>query len=731
MDTETFSPWGLAATKSLTPDLADIYHKEFRDVTFQLKLAAGSLWIVVTQGKQILAFRTAFSPSGDLELLKSTETKDGVTVLLNAAIGSYKVVITFPENEDFTQLHFQVALKPAGPLKVPFWPKDIIFPEARKADNLPAEIYIRQLGTRSGLIYLGLKQPKGGSVLYFQNLTAINSYFSDTQTSAADTVGSNWPEMGFSLPAAVQPMKARKEYIISDAFVSFNSHLPKDQFEIAEQFINQLAGIYLLLPRPDTKYQPYIDIIKENLHDLQHNKACWCYANGHPYLNAYLCDYATPPEIMVQLAVLTPVMDYNEWSKDGDLLLVEQLLKGLPAFYDEKIGTVMRWLPALEHKLDKSEEQKVPKIMDSWYLHHPLLNLSRLALKGEDSAKKLFMDSLDYAIKVARHFKYEWPVFYNMETLEVIKAETEPGKKGEKDVAGIYAHVMLQAYELTGKKKYLSEAENAAKSLTVYGFDIFYQANNTAFSAGAMHRLWKETGKQLYRKLSQLFLANLFKNMALWSCEYGYGKNFPTFFSLFPLNDAPYIAVYEEQEAVAAVHAYLSTAGEEVTPAFSLLLAEFIRYAQHRLPYYYPPMLPEDMLSEEVKTGEIDPKLWIPLEDIQDGWEKSGSVGQEVYGAGLAFGVVPRNYMRVDHCRILVYLDYPFTKPELKNKSLSFRILGSEKLHCRLRIIADNIERLPEIKFKAHQQEEISPNKETKQYIEYLLQGNQTITINW
>src|SRR5690606_18049822 len=152
----------------------------------------------------------------------------------------------------------------------------------------------------------------------------------------------------------------------------------------------------------------------------------------------------------------------------------------------------------------------------------------------------------------------------------------------------------------------------------VFGFDIFYQANNTAFSAGAMHRLWKETGKQLYRNLSHLFLANLFKNMALWSCEYGHGRSFPTFFSLFPLNNAPYIAVYEEQETVAAIHAYLATAGEEVMPAFSLLLAEFVRYAQNRLPYYYPPMLPEDMLSEEVKTGEIDPKLWIPLEDIQD-----------------------------------------------------------------------------------------------------------------
>src|SRR5690606_2223614 len=99
-----------------------------------------------------------------------------------------------------------------------------------------------------------------------------------------------------------------------------------------------------------------------------------------------------------------------------------------------------------------------------------------------------------------------------MDTLEVIKPETEPGKGGEKDVAGIYAHVMLQAWELTGEKRFLNEAKKAAKSLLVHGFDLFYQANNTAFSAGAMLRLWKETDEDVYLDLSFLLMANVFKN---------------------------------------------------------------------------------------------------------------------------------------------------------------------------------------------------------------------------
>lgn len=528
METNSFSLWGATAVKELDTDIPDIYTKEFEDFIFRLRIAAGALWITVQKSNQTLVnFRTAFSPSSDLKLKKIRKKDEGVDISLNAAIGEYKVLIDFYKEEDYLQLHYQVKLKASRSLNVPFWPNDILFPKIRQGDT--AEVYVRQIGARSGLVYLGVKKPHKTGIFYFQNLSAINEYFKDTKTSASSTVSSDWPEMGFALPSGKQPIQAKKEYIVSEAFVSFKDYLPKNQFDIAEYFISQLAKIYLQLPKPETGYQAYTTIVSKNLRDLQHNKGCWSYSEGKPYLNAYLCDYATPPEIMVQLAVLTPLMDYNEWTQDGDMEILKHLLDGLPAFYSDKIKCIVRWLPAKQDQLDGEEEHKVPEIIDSWYLYHPLLNLSRLALKGVESAKKLFMDSLDYVIKGAHHFKYRWPVFYNIETFEVIKEETTPGKGGEKDVAGLYAHVMLQAYELTGEKKYLSEAEKAANTLTEYGFDLFYQANNTSFSAGAMYRLWKETGNKLYRDLSNLFLANLFKNMGIWECSYGNGEYFPTF----------------------------------------------------------------------------------------------------------------------------------------------------------------------------------------------------------
>jgi hypothetical protein len=118
---------------------------------------------------------------------------------------------------------------------------------------------------------------------------------------------------------------------------------------------------------------------------------------------------------------------------------------------------------------------------------------------------------------------------------------------------------------------------------------LLYQANNTAFSAGALLRLYKITKKDLYKELSYLCLANIFKNVRLWDCNYGYGKNFPSFFTLFPLSDAPYSAVYEEQEVFCAFHDYLRHAqDQEILPSARLLMAEYIRFLVDRAVYYYP-----------------------------------------------------------------------------------------------------------------------------------------------
>jgi hypothetical protein len=727
------SLWATAAIQQLSDvEEQPSFKHTVAGFNFEVKLLGDSLWVIAGFGKnKQMAFRTVYSPDGfqDFKITEDADSK--FSAQLTSALGKYNVEINWPR-QDQPIVRYTTTLKPATELFVPFWPRDIIV--SGKGDP-EGEIHISQTGTRSGHLYASFKKPAGGSFLYLQNLTALAKYNTDTETSAGGIVGGQWPEMGLSLPPALEkPMQKGKAYTVCDAFVALSENSPADQFDVAKGFLEALGNLYLLLPRPEVTYQKYPEVLPKALHDLQTSKGCWSYHSGHPYLNAYLCDYNTPPELMVQLAVLLPVQDYMRWS--GETCVMErEILDGLSAFYDEQVGTVTRWLPSAEKMLDESEEQKMSKVMDSWYLHHPLLNLARMASFGNELAKDLLLKSIDYAIKVAHHFNYCWPVFYKMDTLEVMKAETKEGEGGEKDVAGLYAHVMLQVWELTKEKKYFREAEKAAQSMTQHGFDVFYQANNTMFSAKAMILLYKETRKELYRDLSYLFLANVFKNVSLWECEYGFGKNFPSFFQIFPLNDAPYTAVYEEQEVFAGVHELLNYAeGVELLPAVRLLLAEFVKHGINRMLYYYPPMLPEDMLVKEVKTGELDPKLWVALEDIHDGWEPSGSVGQEVYGAGLAFGVMPRQYVRIPDEDFMVFANYPTLNQKLTGKKLTFDVVGDPALTCSLRIINRGKKRLPAFKIKVdnkEDQEQIGSVKETKEGLEYTIHGNQAVTISW
>jgi len=731
------SPWAVAACDLLAnQDLPVVYVKSIQDYQFKIFNTGDSCWLVAQwpQGCR-MAFRIAFSPNADLELTGLTETSANITLDIKSVIGKYEVNIVFSEAEN-PVIRYTTTLTPSASLLIPFWPRDILPLFKSGSEGQPdGKVHASQVGTRSGLIYLSTTRPKTGSVLYLQNLTALADYCQQTETSCGDVVGGNWPELGFALPPTLKgkPLKEGKNVIISDAIVVLDIEVPEKEPAVARQFLSLLAAGYLTLPKPDTHYQPWPEILKKGLSDLTESPGCWSQVDGNHYFNAYVSDYATPPEIMVQLAVLLPLLDYVEWSDDR-LDVMKKIKEGLPAFYDEKLGTIVRWHPKMADKMEGEEEQKKPLIMDSWYLHHPLLNLSRLALKGDKVAEKLFLDSLGFATKVAHRFDYDWPVFYKLDTLEVVKPETKPGMGGEKDVPGLYAHVMLQAWELTGEKRYLAEAEKSALKLQGLGFNLFYQANNTAFSAGAMLRLYKATGKEVYKDLSFLCLANIFKNVRLWDCNYGYGKSFPSFFALFPLSDAPYTAVYEEQEVFCAFHDYLQLAEhEDIGRSVRLLLSEYIRYLVDRAVYYYPTMLPKEMLSNEVKVGELDPNLWIALEDMHDGWEQCGQVGQEVYGAGNAFGILPRHYMRVKDESFMIYCDYPlYGFSAEKTKPVKFRLAGDSRLAARLMMVKTSREKLPQFSVSVKgEKDDIKGRPVEDGNMEFTLPGNSEVTISW
>jgi hypothetical protein len=677
------SVWHLAQREELLTQSEELHVLDGGDSRrHAVTSTPSSLWLVSEWGAGArIACRLAFAPGAGLrvEAISAPSDDSPLEVLMSSSIGNQVATVVL-ENDGTVSA--TTTLRAAKDLTFDGWPRDVLPDLDGKTEGL---IHASQRGLRTGLLHASLTAPARGSFMYLQDLTTLGEYCDAVHASAGDTVGGEWPDIGFALPSGQEPVKKGSSTVISAWHLALADEVPEQPVDIADQYLDLLARMLFHIDRPTPDHVDWRERADAARADLERTEACWIEIGGRRYLRAYVGDDNHPPESMVQLAVLVPLLERSTWSSDDDPLIgtLGDLLGG---FRDERTGMIARWLPGAEHLLDGSEEHEGPRIMDSWYLFHPLLNLARLAGHGDTQARELLLGSLDRVIEIAHHFAYEWPIFYDIDTLEVLKAEAEPGKGGEKDVPGLYAHVMLQAYELTDEQRYLDEALAAARALQGKGFELAYQTNNVAFGMVALLRLYRITGEPQWLDISRVLCACLFDNVGLWSIRYGWGSMRSSFCAVFPMPDAPYTAAYEEAEVAGAVVTYLVEAGDALAPALAVLLPELIRHVTAKLDVYYPPRIPDDVIASAPKTGHIEADLWIPVEDVGDGFEEAGTVGQEVYGAGIAFSTMARTCARIEGSDVEFSCEYPFVITKSSAKQLRLRVYGDPRLRARLRL---------------------------------------------
>ena len=677
------SVWHVAQRHELleTADELEVVERSGRRLSVQR--TPSSLWLVTewASGARI-ACRLAFSPGG-LEVNATHRLPDGsgLELAISSPLGDQTATVMFDEDGTISGT---TTLRAAAEMSFEGWPRDII-------PDLDAEsegrVHTSQRGLRTGLVHASLTAPKGGSFMYLQDLTCMGDYFEAARASARDTVGGEWPELGFALPSGEQPLPEGSSVIISSWQLALADDVPDGPVAVADQYLDMLAQLYFHIERPTPGHVDWRERADASRADLEGSEANWLTVDGRRYLRAYVGDDNHPPESMVQLAVLLPLLERSEWLGGEEDPLTDQLRDLLNSFDDDRTGMIARWLPSAENILDGGEEHEGPRVMDSWYLFHPLLNLARLAGHGDRRARKQLLASLDRVIEIAHHFNHQWPIFYDIDTLEVLKAEAEAGKGGELDVPGLYAHVMLQAFELTQEQRYLDEALAAARALRGKGFELAYQTNNVAFGMVALQRLFRITGDREWLDTSRVLCACVLDNVGMWSIRYGWGLVRSTFCAVFPMPEAPYTAAYEEAEVAAAVVTYLREAGETIAPALAVLLPELIRHVTAKLDAYYPQHIPRASLSKEPKTGHTEPELWIPVEDVGDGFDEACTVGQEVYGAGIAFSTMARTCVRIPESDVQVSCEYPFEVKHISAKQVRLYFYGDPRLEGRVRVM--------------------------------------------
>ena len=180
-----------------------------------IALCAGhdAIWVIVRRKDQGgLALRAAFLPAGyrDARLVRK-RAGEAARIEVESGLGIHRIAMVLDEGA-IPVLRVRTSVEPSAPLLTSFVPRDL-YPLDAQGDPLGARgtVEAAQRGLNSGAIYFRLEEPEFGSVLYFQNLTALNPYFRETGTKPDGAVGGVWPEIGYLPPTP--PQRERRRWI--------------------------------------------------------------------------------------------------------------------------------------------------------------------------------------------------------------------------------------------------------------------------------------------------------------------------------------------------------------------------------------------------------------------------------------------------------------------------------------------------------------------------------------
>ncbi|MFZ2029677.1 MAG: hypothetical protein WAU68_05155 [Vitreimonas sp.] len=728
-DVPGFTPETLSVKAELAETRKPLATFDLGPLKIEARRGRDTLWLLVRRpGKGGVAMRT-IPATGPVIVGPRRKSKNRITWPVESPSGTFTVVLRLISDE---LMRVTVSLKPRSDLLVAFWPRDI-YPLDAGDDPTGAQGWVEaaQRGLNTGLCYFCVDKPAFGNVLYVQNLTALNPYFEATKTKPDGVVGGEWPELGYQPPTSpigssppIHPLRKSEEVVISDALMAFRDACGKGEAESARQFIDMLALIYPHLDKPEAQFRDWMSRSTKTLADLARAPEATIEHYGHTYLHPYTG--AEYPDSMVQLSVVAAMRDY-ERATGQDTELADLYMAGMSRFFDKELGIVRRYLPNVG-------EDKNKDAVDSWYLYHPLMNLGRLAVRGDAVAKRLFTDSLDYAVKAAKHFKYQWPIQYDVRDFSVITAARSEDGLGQTDVGGLYAYVMLQAYHLTDDVTYLHEAKTAIAALKGMRFELAYQTNLTAWGAVACIKLWQLEKDPRYLDQSLIFVANFLHNCELWDSQIEHAKHFVNFFGVTCLHDAPYMAAYECFESFAAFEEYLEVGGADIPPAARMLLCEFRRFTPDRGWYFYPDALPPEAVAKDnIRNGRIERKLSFPLEDLYGDGQLAGQVGQEIYGCGGAFVFAARAFFECAEAPFRIFTDYPaIVEQDKDNTELIVRLQGPPGYSGRVRVLKKGRRAMARITTSLENEENSIPARaRAADFRDYCVPADAALRVSW
>lgn len=519
---------------------------------------------------------------------------------------------------------------------------------------------------RNQFIYFGDPTVLNSTVLYYENFTALNPYFTFTHNIFLNTVvqppgslgASRTGQMAFGfsapLPSVSSLATLPKKYVrVADTFIYVHPGAPNiyQTYEYCNRFIQGIFAIYPFLSKPEPKQIDWPTVVEKGLHDLL---ACQKRTN-----KPIILPFANQNSILAYSICFNSVLGSRLASQvDPTSFVNEQVLPYSDAWY---------YLFGL--------------IMDGEYVLH-------FRTPFTPKARQALFERADALIHLAHKLGYSFP-------LRIKGDYTRPDNIWyEYDCTGAYIYLMEIYYKLSRQDKYLQEAIRAAKIIQKHGFDYPYEFTTTALGPIALLNLCKLTHNLYYLQLSYIPLANILRHSIYFNPTYGdyHGR---IIFGLTEAMPGIYSNGWEEQTLIHYLYQYLKD-GENLLPSYiKYLVSELLKWKGVSLADSLAPLLPnKNIIYNGIPREWVIPvvKSWyIPLEGfgylegLGEQNDRPGRVSQPPY----CFGALPEAALLLYHPLYHIgqlYANVPIQIKCIKDREFLLSSLGDNG-HVQLKLL--------------------------------------------
>ena len=595
-----------------------------------------------------------------------------ITGELKQTRGTYKVVF-YQYKAQPGLFHWTVDLHPEEPLAITTTSRDVWFYNRNGScpEALPFAEYCRQKGRGVGVVYGYDGEGTQSTLLYWQDFSALNDYYSFSGKTPNESIVASPDGFGHLLPVPglIPPHRDTR---VADSYLYLQPGAPTTDRDKSKRFVQMMGRIYPHIIKPETQYTDWLEVARKSVVQLQ-DPENWLDHKGKKYLGAYV--HFPGAESFCQMEILNPLEKLNQATGIGTEL-INKLRPNLVDFYEPGFdGTGMYWDGLAPMGSFEA---------DPWYFIMPQILIADQGRSGNLKAVEIALNSSRFTMKLARELDYQFLL-----RTELKKKEFMWPNFPENDVIGGYAYYMLQCYDLAStksqKQEYLGEAKNAVRKMEGTSFKYLYDSLMTPLGAVAAARLAKITGDDAWLEYAYIPLADMLRYSWIWEGDYGYGRHYSTFFGVNSLNGGSLLAGCEMHHCWSLTKEFYQIAEGDMLPEANLLCSEFIKYQINVYRSTLPPFLPEGAVRNKTSLGIMRKDYYVAVESLQDGWDKSGQVGQEIYGTGGVFSIPANAYLHLPAIKSYLYCEYPVQNQGLKLQGpasqpesigLTFRVSG-------------------------------------------------------